>query len=260
MSDKKIPSAPALVELLKTGAHFGHQASKWHPKMEPYLFGKRNGIHIINLEKTVSMLETALRAAHDLAAEGKTILFLGTKRQARDIVEKHAKEAGMPYVTGRWLGGTLTNFAEIKRLIDRLNDFRAKRERGEFEKYTKKERLDLDREIEDMEEKVGGIAALSRLPDAMFVIDIKHEKTAVSEAGQKRVPIFALLDTNVNPEKVAYGIPANDDAVKSIELMTRLFAQAVKAGREEWEKGRAAKKAEIKDSPTGGTSSRVVTL
>lgn len=253
---------PSLVDLLKTGAHFGHQASKWHPKMEPFLFGKRNGIHIINLEKTAAKLQEALDAARDISAKGGTIVFLGTKRQARDIVEKHAKEAGAPYITNRWLGGTFTNFAEIKKIIDKLNDFRAKRERGEFEKYTKKEQLELDREIEAMEEKVGGIAALTRLPEAMFVIDIKHEKTAVAEANLTKVPVFALLDSNVNPDKVAYGIPSNDDAVKAIEMMTSLFAQAVKEGRAKWEKEQGAKKAAAaaaKDAPTNDKTSKILT-
>lgn len=263
MSDK----IPSLVELLKTGAHFGHQASKWHPKMEPFLFGKRGGIHIINLEKTAAKLQEALDAARDICAKGGTIVFLGTKRQARDIVEKHAKEAGAPYITGRWLGGTFTNFAEIKKIINKLNDFRAKRDKGEFEKYTKKERLEIDREIEAMEEKVGGISSLTKLPEAMFVIDIKHEKTAVTEANLTHVPIFALLDSNVNPDKVAYGIPSNDDAVKAIDLMTGLFAAAVKEGREKWEKEvgdkRAQSKAEgkpvAKDAPTNDKTAKILT-
>lgn len=250
---------PTLVELLQTGAHFGHQASKWHPKMEPYLFGKRNGIHIINLEKTLTKLQTALQAAHDLAAQGKTIMFLGTKRQAREIVEKYAKECGMPYVTGRWLGGTFTNFDEINKIIKKLNDYRDKREKGGFDKYTKKERLEIDRDIEDMEEKVGGIATLTKLPDAMFIVDIRHEKTAVMEAGLKKVPIFAMVDSNVNPEKVAYSIPSNDDAVKAIEMMTRLFAEAVAAGRKEFEKNAGKAKTETKKGSKEDTS-RVITV
>lgn len=255
-----MPKTPTLIELLQTGAHFGHQASKWHPKMEPFLFGKRNGIHIINLEKTLTKLQTALQAAHDLAAQGKTIMFLGTKRQAREIVEKHAKECGMPYVTNRWLGGTFTNFDEINKIIKKLNDFRNKREKGEFEKYTKKERLEIDREIEDMEEKVGGIATLTKLPDAMFVVDIKHEKTAVTEAGLRNIPIFAMIDSNVNPEKVAYGIPSNDDALKAIEMMTRLFAEAIAEGRKEFEKNAGKAKTDGKPKASQEESNRVITV
>lgn len=244
---------PDLVELLKTGAHFGHQVSKWHPKMKPYLFGSRNGIHIINLEQTVVKLKEVLDAARDMTAKGGTIVFLGTKRQAAPIVEKYAKECQSPYITNRWLGGTFTNFAEISKLIKKLNEYRAKRDSGGFDKYTKKERVVIDREIEDMERKVGGIATLSKLPDAVYVVDAKHEKTAVEEARAKNVPIFAMIDSNINPEDITYGIPANDDAVKSIEMITRLFSEAVNEGRKMREKDVAAKKAEVaksSDEPT----------
>ena len=261
---------PTLVELLKTGAHFGHQVSKWHPKMEPYLFGKRNGIHIINLEKTVIKLKEALDAVRDLSAKGGVIMFLGTKRQAQEIVEKYAKECQMPYITNRWLGGTFTNFTEINKIIRKLNDNRSKREKGEFDKYTKKEQLELDREIADMEKKVGGIATLTKLPDAMYIVDIKHEKTAVIEATLKKVPIFAMVDSNVNPEKVAYGIPSNDDAVKTIELMSRLFAEAINEGRKDFEKNQAVKKKEdeakvraeaVSDSETSSSEKgRIITI
>jgi small subunit ribosomal protein S2 len=247
---------PDLVELLKTGAHFGHQVSKWHPKMKPFLFGSRNGIHIINLEATVEKLKIALDAARDLTAKGGTIVFLGTKRQASGIVEKYAKQCGAPYITTRWLGGTFTNFPEISKLIKKLNEYRAKRDAGGFDKYTKKERVVIDREIQDMERKVGGIASLTRLPEALFVVDVKHEKTAVEESNEKRVPIFAMLDSNVNPEDVAYGIPANDDAVKSIELITRLMAEAVAEGKRLREKNAAAAKVE---ASKGDEPSRVIT-
>lgn len=247
---------PDLVELLKTGAHFGHQVSKWHPKMKPFLFGSRNGIHIINLEATVEKLKIALDAARDMTAKGGTIVFLGTKRQASGLVEKYAKACGAPYITTRWLGGTFTNFPEISKLIKKLNEYRAKRDAGGFDKYTKKERVVIDREIQDMERKVGGIASLTRLPEALFVVDVKHEKTAVEEANEKRVPIFAMLDSNVNPEDVAYGIPANDDAVKSIELITRLMSEAVAEGKKLREKNAAAAKAE---APKGDEPSRVIT-
>lgn len=248
---------PDLLELLKTGAHFGHQVSKWHPKMKPFLFGSRNGIHIINLEQTVVKLKEALDAARDMVAKGGVIVFLGTKRQAAPIVEKYAKACGAPYITGRWLGGTFTNFAELSKLIRKLNDYRAKRDTGGFDKYTKKERVVIDREIEEMERKVGGIASLAKLPEALFVVDAKHEKTAVEEARVKKVPIFGLIDSNINPEDITYGIPANDDAVKSIELFTRLFSEAVAEGRKLREKDLAAKKIEVAKSESEPT--RVIT-
>lgn len=235
-----MPEIPGLIDLLKTGAHFGHQVSKWHPKMKQYLFGSRNGIHIIDLEKTVAKLQEALVAARDLVAKGGTIVFVGTKRQARDLVKKYAEACQMPSVTDRWLGGTFTNFPEILKLIRKLNDLRVKRDRGELDKYTKKERVVIDREIEDMERKVGGLSTLSKLPEAIYVIDVKHEKTAVAEANEKHVPVFALVDSNVNPEDVAHAIPANDDAIKTIELITRLMSEAIQEGL----KLREAKKAE----------------
>lgn len=248
---------PDLVELLKTGAHFGHQVSKWHPKMKPFLFGSRNGIHIINLEATVEKLKEALDAARDMVAKGGTIVFLGTKRQAAGIVEKYAKECGAPYITTRWLGGTFTNFPELSKLIKKLNEYRAKRDSGEFDKYTKKERVVIDREIQDMERKVGGIASLTKLPEAIYIVDAKHEKTAVEESLAKKVPIFGMIDSNVNPEDITYGIPANDDAVKSIELITRLMSEAVAEGKKLREKNVAAQKAEA--AKTDSEPTRVIT-
>ena len=248
-----MPEIPDLIDLLKTGAHFGHQVSKWHPKMKQYLFGTRNGIHIIDLEKTVVKLKEALDAARDLVAKGGTIVFVGTKRQAHDLVRNYAEACQMPSVTERWLGGTFTNFPEILKLIRKLNDFRAKRDHGDFDKYTKKERVMIDREIADMERKVGGLSTLAKLPEAIFVIDVKHEKTAVAEANEKKVPIFAILDSNANPDDVTYGIPANDDAIKSIELITRLMSEAVQEGL----KVRESKKLEAAKSIAAGISAAV---
>ncbi len=227
-----MPEIPSLIELLKTGAHFGHQVSKWHPKMKPYLFGSRNGIHIINLELTVTKLAEALDAARDIVAKGGSIVFVGTKRQAAERVQAAATECKMPFVTDRWLGGTFTNFAEISKLIKKYNEYTTKRDKGEFDKYTKKERVMIDREIADMKRKVGGIATLTRLPEAVFIVDIKHEKTALEEANEKKVPVFAMIDSNVNPDDVTYGIPMNDDAVKAIEMMTKLFSDACNEGHQ----------------------------
>jgi len=217
--------------MLQAGVHFGHQASRWHPKMKPYIFGTRNEIHVIDLEQTLIKLDQALTYVRDTTARGGVILFLGTKRQARDIIKTYALDCGMPYVSGRWLGGTLTNYNEVIRLVRHFNDLKSQQVSGALAKYTKKEQANFAKEIEDLENKVGGIKAITRPPDAIFVIDVKKEKTAVAEAWTRKIPIIALTDTNVNPEDVTYPIPSNDDAVKTIELMTRLVAEAVKEGR-----------------------------
>jgi small subunit ribosomal protein S2 len=226
-----MPKLPTLLEMLQAGVHFGHRDSRWHPKMKNYIFGSRNGIHIVDLEKTLVKLEDALTYVRDLTARGGVILFLGTKRQARDIIKKYAQECGAPYISGRWLGGTLTNFGEIMNLVKHFNDLKAKQASGALAKYTKKEQSNFAKEIEDLENKVGGIANIVRAPDAVFVVDIMKEKTAVAEAIVRGIPLVALTDTNVNPEKVAYPIPSNDDAVKTIELMTKLIAEAVTEGK-----------------------------
>jgi len=225
-----MPKLPSILELLQAGVHFGHQSSRWHPKMKPYIFGTRNGIHVINLEQTLVKLGQALDYVRDTAARGGVILFLGSKRQARDIIKTYAEDCGMPYVSGRWLGGTLTNYAEVIKLVKRYNDLKAQMATGGLAKYTKKEQSNFAKDLEDLESKVGGIQKIVRPPDALFVIDLKKEKTAVAEAQARKIPIVALVDTNVNPEDVAYAIPSNDDAVKTIELMTRLVSEAVKEG------------------------------
>ncbi len=226
-----MPTLPSLTELLEAGVHFGHKESRWHPKMKQYIFGTRNGIHVIDLERSLVKLKEALDYVRELTARGGVILFLGTKRQARDIIKKYAQECGAPYVAGRWLGGTLTNFGEVSALVKRFNSLRAQQASGELQKYTKKEQSKFGKEILDMEEKVGGIKDVVRPPDAIYVVDVKKEKTAVAEAKVRKIPIVALADTNVNPDDISYPIPSNDDAVKTIELMTRLIAEAVKEGR-----------------------------
>lgn len=222
---------PTLLELLKAGVHFGHKTSRWHPKMKPYIFGQRSGVHIIDLEKTQEMLEKALTYVKTLASEGKVILFVGTKEQAREMIKKAAIDCGMPYIDQRWLGGTFTNFATIKKVAKKLVDLKTKRDKGELMKYTKKERLVFDRTIDKLEIGVGGIQNMSKLPDAVFILDLKKEKTARQEAEQKKVPIVAICDTNINPDGIAYPIPGNDDAVKSVELIINLIAEAVKEGK-----------------------------
>ncbi len=221
---------PDLMTMLKSGVHFGHQQSKRHPKMNPYIFTAKSGFHIIDLEQTQVKLAQALEFVKNVVANNGTILFLGTKKQAQNIIIKYAKQTGMPYVTNRWLGGTLTNFVEISRVIKRLRQLKKDKKEGNLEKYTKKEQLEFDREIEKLEMVVGGIETVDRVPEAIFVVDIKKEKTAVAEANKRGVAIVAMCDTNVNPDNVSYCIPANDDAIKSIELMTSLVAAAVEEG------------------------------
>jgi len=228
-----MPKLPDLMEMLKAGVHFGHQAGKWHPKMEEYLFAERNGIHVIDLEKTQAKLQEALDFIKNTVKTGGIVLFVGTKDQAKPIIEKHAKDCGMPYINQRWLGGTLTNFSVILKLIKKYKDLKSKMETGGFKVYTKKEQLDFADEIKSLEERVGGIVELKKVPEAIYVVDIKYEKTAVSEATKKNIPLVAICDSNVNPTDIAYPIPANDDATKSIELITSLVAEAVKEGKAE---------------------------
>ncbi len=223
---------PTLVEMLQSGLHFGHSAGKWHPKMKQYIFGERGGIHIINLEATAEKMAAALDYITNLVAKGGVIMLVATKRQAQDIVREVAAETGMPEITRRWLGGTLTNFGQIMKLIKHYKDLMARRESGDLLKYTKKEQLEFSREIEDLERKIGGISNITKMPDAIFIMDIKHEKTAFDEARRMGVPVVAVIDTNANPEGVAYPIPANDDAIKSIELIVRLVGEAIQEGKE----------------------------
>ena len=226
-----MPEIPDLLTMLKAGVHFGHQLSKRHPKMEPYIFGAKNGFHIINIEETQVKLKEALEFVKKIVSNGGTILFLGTKKQAHAIITKAAQDCGMPYVNERWLGGTFTNFSSLSKLIGKYRNLKESRARGELDKYTKKERLDFDREIEKLEKSVGGIAPLTKIPDAIYICDVKKAKTAVREAMRKNIPIVATCDTNANPDNINYPIPANDDAIKSIELITNLIAEAVKEGQ-----------------------------
>lgn len=234
-----MPKIPSLVEMLQAGAHFGHQTSKWHPKMKKFIFGNRQGIHIINLEETQKALDCALAFARQTTSRGGVVLFVGTKKQASAIVESAATEAGMPFVNKRWLGGTLTNFAVITQVLRKFKDLKRKQEKGELGKYTKFEQQKFAEQIAQLEEKVGGIQELNRIPEAVFILDIRKDKTALEEAKRRGVKVVALCDTNVNPNNVDYCIPCNDDAVKAIEMMAHLIAQACKEGKEEWEAARA---------------------
>jgi small subunit ribosomal protein S2 len=241
-----MPQIPELLELLKAGLHFGHQSSRWHPKMAPFIFTVRNGIHIINLEKTNEKLVEAFNFIQEIIKKDGLILFLGTKPQAQEIIKEAALAVVMPYVTSRWIGGTLTNFSQIKKLIEKYNNLKIQEESGELSKYTKKEQSLFNKEIKHLEEMVGGIANLKKLPDAIFIVDVKHESTAVAEAMKKKVPSIAICDTNSNPELITYPIPANDDGVKSIELIVGLVVEAIKEGKASTKIEKELDKKEIK--------------
>lgn len=216
-----------LKELLEAGCHFGHQTVRWNPKMKPYIFMARDGVHIFDLAKTRNGLMEAATFARSVVSQGGQILFVGSKRQAREIVIDTAKKIGMPYISQRWLGGMITNWEQIKKSIDKLAEMKEKREKGEYKIFTKKEQLLIDREIAKFEKFLGGIASLQSLPQAVFVIDTKREISAVKEANRLQIPIIAMVDTNSDPDFVDYVIPVNDDAVSSIQLILGKMAEAI---------------------------------
>ena len=218
-----------LLELLQSGAHFGHKTSRWNPKMKPYIFTVRNDIHILDLEKTRRALTKAVEFVGNIAQTGGTILFIGTKRQARSIIKKNAEIAGQPYINVRWLGGTFTNFKTIQKTVRKLEKMQELKASGQLEsRYTKKERLLVEREIEKLDKLFIGMKDMKRIPQAVFISDINHDDIALAEARKMKVPIIALVDTNSNPEGVDYPIPCNDDATAAIELITSTIAQAIK--------------------------------
>lgn len=224
---------PEVKDMMKAGLHFGHRTSKWNPKMEDYIYGVKNNIHIFDLEKTAKSLEKAVKAVCETVAKGGVVLFLGTKKQARSVVEKYAKEAQVPYVIDHWIGGTITNFSEIYKLVRKLDELEKNAEASDYkEKYTKKERALFAEEIRNLKINVGGIRNLKKIPDLIYVIGVRDEKTALREAKRKGIKTVGVCDTNADPESVTYVIPANDDAIKSIEMITGLMAEAVKSGRE----------------------------
>ena len=217
-------------EMLEAGVHFGHQTRFWNPKMAPFIFGHRNKIHIINLEKSLPMFQEAQKYAKQLAANRGTILMVGTKRQARELVAEQAQRAGVPYVDQRWLGGMLTNFKTVKTSIKRLKDMKAQQEAG-LESMSKKEQLMFSRELEKLERDIGGIQDMTGLPDAIFVIDVGYHKIAVSEAKKLGIPLIGVVDSNHNPEGIDYVIPGNDDSAKAVALYARGIADAILEGR-----------------------------
>jgi small subunit ribosomal protein S2 len=218
-------------ELLEAGLHFGHQTRRWHPKMRRYIFGERDGIYIIDLEKSVVMLERARQFAYDLSARGGVILFVGTKKQAKDAVKEVAEAAGMPYVNERWLGGLLTNFHTIGRRIERLHDLRRQTEEGQLALLPTKERMSLEAELRKLETNLSGVAHMERAPDAVFVVDLKVEEIAVREAQRLEIPTIGLVDTNCDPQAVDYPIPGNDDAIRSCEAVIKAIGGAAAEAR-----------------------------
>lgn len=217
-------------QLLETGVHFGHRTRRWNPKMARYIYTERNRVHIIDLQQTLSALETAYGVIRDTVAQGDKVLFIGTKRQAQETIRQEATRCNMPYVCQRWLGGTLTNWQTIKERIDYLKDLEARRDAGEFELLTKKEALMRDREIAKLNDRLGGVRDMDDLPGAVFVIDVREEITAVREADRLEIPIVAVVDTNCNPDLIDYVIPGNDDAIRAIRLITSKMADAVLEG------------------------------
>ena len=216
--------------LLETGVHFGHRTRKWNPKMRPYIFTERNGIHILDLHQTLKAIRESYDIVRDSVMNGGKLLFVGTKRQAQETIAREAERCGMPYINERWLGGTLTNWRTIRQRIEHLKNLEARRDRGEFELITKKEALDLTREIADLNERLGGIRNLTAVPDFMFVVDVEREATAIHEANILNIPVMAMVDTNGNPDMVDYVIPSNDDAIRAIKLVASVMADAVLEG------------------------------
>lgn len=217
--------------LLETGVHFGHRTRRWNPKMRPYIFTERNGIHILDLQQTIGMIDVAYDFVRNTVAEGGVVLFVGTKRQAQDTIAREAARCGMPYINQRWLGGTLTNWQTIRQRIHRLDQLEKQKAEGLFEGLKKKERLMLEREIAKLHLRLGGIRKMQRLPDALFVVDVGNEETAINEANKLDIPIVGMVDTNCDPDLIDHIIPSNDDAIRAIKLLVGKMADAVIEGR-----------------------------
>ena len=218
---------PSILEMLQAGVHFGHQTGRWHPKMGAYIFGERNGVHIIDLEKTAEKLEKAQEFIKKIVARNGTILFLGTKKQVQPVIKREAERCQVPYLNSRWVGGFLTNFSVVVKLSQKYKDLVRRRDSGELNKYTKKEQLNFEKEISRLQDIVFGVKDLEKIPDAIFVWDVKNEKTAMDEAKTKKVPIIGICDTNCNPQGIDYVIPSNDDASKAINLIITYLADCI---------------------------------
>lgn len=231
-------------ELLEAGVHFGHHTRRWNPKMRPYIFTERNGIHIIDLQQTIAAMDQAYEKVREVTSEGGKILFVGTKKQAQGNLAEQAIRCGMPYVNHRWLGGTLTNWRTIRQRADYLINLEARRERGEFSLLPKKEALGLERELAKLNQRLGGIKDLRALPDMLFIVDTRREAIAVKEANILGIPIVAMVDTNCDPDPIDYVIPSNDDAIRAIKLITSKIADAVLEGKQLWEAARVEEEME----------------
>lgn len=228
-------SAFTMKQLLEAGVHFGHQTRRWNPKMAPYIFGQRNGIYIIDLQKTLRMANEAYVFMRHLAEAGGRVLFVGTKRQARDAIKEESLRGGQFYVNHRWLGGTLTNFTTVQQSVRKMKDLQRQKEEGAFDLLTKKEALQKQRELDKLERSLGGIADMIQLPDCLFVVDVRKEELAVKEAHKLGIPVVAVVDTNCNPDNVDYIIPGNDDAIRAVRLFCSKISDAVIAGSEAWQ-------------------------
>ena len=224
-------SIVSMRQMLEAGVHFGHQTHRWNPRMKRFIFGERNGIYIIDLEQTLDRVETSYKFVRDMVANGGSILFIGTKKQAQDPIKFFAEKCGMPYINERWLGGMLTNFDTIAKRVSKMQDYERMRDTGEFELMPKKEALLISRELEKLQKNLSGIRNMSRLPTAVFILDTVKESIAVTEANKLGLPVIAVVDTNVNPDLITYPIPGNDDAIRANELMCRMICEAVTEGR-----------------------------
>src|SRR5437763_181461 len=243
--DVPMPAPVQMKTLLEAGVHFGHQTRRWDPRMRPFIFTERNGIHIIDLQQTVRRLDEAMTFVRQQAAEGKTMLFVGTKKQAQDTISEEAGRASMPFVNQRWMGGTLTNFSTILTRLRRMEDLERRKEAGEFEGLPKKEAIRLDDELEKLQRMLGGLRKTYRLPDMVFVVDPHREQIAVAEANRLKLPIIAMVDTNCNPQLIDWPIPSNDDAIRAVRLIAGKIADAIIEGREQ-------RAAVIGELPEGG--------
>jgi len=246
-------NTPSLQELLSAGVHFGHKISRGHPKMRPYIYGAREGVHIIDLTKSEQGLKEACEFAYKLGQEGKVLLFVGTKKQAKPIIEELAKKVSSPYMSTRWVGGFLTNFDEVSKNVKKMKDFKTKKENGELNKYTKKEQLLIDRKVGKLERDLGGVSDLTEIPDALFVVDASHEDVALKEARRinqssgKQISIIGIADTNCDPSLMDYPIPGNDDAIKSIRILSEAIANSYEAGKKEAGKIKEKADGEVKE-------------
>lgn len=223
--------AVSMRQLLEAGVHFGHRTRRWNPKMRPFIFTERSGIHIIDLHQTMTRINRYYEMVREIVAKGGTVLFVGTKRQAQATVEQEAERCGMPYITSRWLGGTLTNWVTIKQRIDYLNRMERRMAAGEFRGLPKKEQLDQEKEVAKLNSRIGGIKTMTRLPDLIFVVDTRREDLAVLEANKLGVPVLAVVDTNCDPDPIDYIIPGNDDAIRAVKLLTKVIADAAEEGQ-----------------------------